>query len=100
MSTNSKPGRRSPKTAIDVAPALSPGLRTVAASCDIERPRRSTVTSISTGPERTCAAKTVVTERKRCAGTPSSASIARSPTTATIPPCGSCSVHASRNVAR
>ena len=70
-------------------PASSPGFRTVAESCDSERPRRSTATSISSAPAATGAANTVLTERRRCSGAASSAIIARTATALTMPPCGS-----------
>jgi hypothetical protein len=62
-------------------------------SCDIDRPRRSTPTSIVTGPGRTCAAYTVVTERRHCAGASSSACIARNATAVAKPPCGLIGAH-------
>ena len=48
-----------------VSPASAPGLRTVAVSCDIERPRRSARTSTSTGPPRTTPANMAVSVRRR-----------------------------------
>ena len=85
-SVNSKPGRDAPKTAINECPAVSSTFRIVAVACDIERPRRSTVTSISTGPGRTCPANTVLTLRSGCSGTASSVSTARSAVAVTRPP--------------
>ncbi|HEX4775182.1 MAG TPA: hypothetical protein VFW74_00275 [Acidimicrobiia bacterium] len=85
---NSKPGRVVPNTAVTVCPARSPGARIVAVACDMVRPRRSTATSISSGPDGTCATNTVFTVRNCSCGWSSSAIIARSATTVVIPPCG------------
>ncbi len=72
-----------------MCPVAAPMGRTVAVAWDIVRPRRSTTTSTSTGPGGTCAAKTVVTERKDCSGRSSSAAMARSARAVTTPPWGS-----------
>ena len=58
----------------------SPTLRRVAVTCDIERPRRSTSTSISAGPAAPARRTRYVTERRRCSGRSSSVAIARSAT--------------------
>ena len=87
-SVNWKPSRGAPNTASVVWPASAPGVRAVALSCEIERPRRSTVTSMSTGPACTCAANTVVTLRNVWSGSPSSAVIARTVVAVTRPPWG------------
>jgi hypothetical protein len=62
---NEKPARSRPNTASEVWPTSGlPAARTVAESCDIDRPRRSTATSTVTGPAGTGAAYTVVSERR------------------------------------
>ena len=92
-SVNSKPGRTTPNTAMAVCPLVAPSGRTVAVAWDIVLPRRRTVTSMSTGPGGTWAAKTVVTERSRSSGAPSSAAMARRASAVTIPPWGSTGAH-------
>ena len=69
-------------------PASAPGLRSDARTCDIERPRRSTSTSMSTGPWRTWPANTPLRLRNGCVESPSAASIARAAVAATMPPWG------------
>src|ERR1700730_8849990 len=71
-SVNLNPGRAVPKTAMAVCPAWAPSEWTVAVAWDIVRPRRSTETSMSTGPGGTWAANTVVTERSDSSGASSS----------------------------
>ncbi len=66
MSVNVKPRRSAPKTATAVSPAGAPGLRIVAVHCEIDRPARNTVTSISTGPACTGAANTALMLRSAC----------------------------------
>ena len=86
-SVNSNPGRGAPNTPIAVRPASRPGVRAVASACAIVRPARSSVTSISTSPASTGAAKTHDTERNgMCPGTASC--IARAATASDIPPHG------------
>jgi hypothetical protein len=74
-------------------------LRTSARTWDSDRPRRSTVTSISTGPAATGAANTVVSVRSGTSsaaapgsaapsGPASSRAIARAVRAAITPPCG------------
>jgi hypothetical protein len=77
-----------PKTASDVWPAGAPRERSVAPACDIVRPRRSTVTSMSTGPGSTCPANTTVIDRRRCVGASSSVRMALAATEVTRPPWG------------
>jgi hypothetical protein len=72
-----------------VCPALAPTGRTVAMTWDMVRPRRNTVTSMSTGPGGTWAANTAVTVRSGWSGSASSAAMARSISAVTIPPWGS-----------
>lgn len=52
-SVKSNPRRGRPNAATAVSPASAAGLRTVAVSWDMERPRRRTCTSMSTGPVET-----------------------------------------------
>ncbi len=87
-SVKSKPRRGAPKAAMAVRPAAAPGFRTVAESCDIDRPRRRTVTSTSTGPPATWPANMAVIVRSVWSGWPSTRSIARTAMAATTPPCG------------
>ena len=87
-SVKSKPRRGAPNAAIAVSPASAPRFRTVAVSCDIERPRRSSATSISTGPAATWPANSTVIVRSDCVASPSSRSIARTASAATMPPWG------------
>ena len=98
-SVNEKPCRGAPNAAMAVSPAASPGFRTVAVSWDIDRPRRSTCASTCTGPTATLPAKTAVTVRGVCVGSPSSSAIARTASAATIPPWGTtASIHGSEIV--
>ncbi len=93
--------RGAPKTAMAVCPAPLPSLRTVAVTWLMVRPRRSTVTSMSSGPGATWAANTVVTERSACSGWASSAVMARRARALTMPPWGSTGAfHPSLMVAR
>ena len=87
-SVNSKPARAWPNTATVVWPASAPAARAVAMSCDIERPRRRTATSMVTSPAGIMAANTVVCVRSRCSGSPSSRVIAAAARAAIVPPCG------------
>ena len=88
-SVNSNPWRDVPKTAVETCPLDAPAGRTVAVAWDIVLPRRSTTTSMSTGPGGTCAANTVVTERNDWSGVSRSAAMARSAMAVTTPPWGS-----------
>ena len=83
---SSKPRRDAPNTAMAVSPDSAPTFRTVASSCDIDRPVRRTVTSISTGPVATWPANTADSDRSRCSGWPSAAVIALAAMAATAPP--------------
>ena len=69
-------------------PASAPSARTVAVAWEIDRPRRSTSTSITTGPAGTGLANTVVSVRSTWAGSPTSAAMARAASAAISPPCG------------
>ena len=85
---NSNPGRDPPNTATAVCPLRSPVGRTVAVAWDIVRPRRNTVTSMSTGPGGTWAANTVDTDRSASPGASNSMAMARKAKEVVIPPWG------------
>jgi hypothetical protein len=69
-------------------PGVGPGERTSAVAWEIDRPRRSTLTSTVTGPEGTCPANTVVSDRRRWPGSASSTAIALAAIATIIPPWG------------
>ena len=85
----SKPRRGAPNAAMAVSPASAPGFRTVAVSCDIERPRRSSAhVDLHRSAAATCPANSTVIVRSVCVGSPSSRSMARTAIAATMPPWG------------
>jgi hypothetical protein len=85
----SNPGRLSPNAAVVTCPgSLRPGVRASARSWDIRFPIRRRSTSTAIVPGSTVDTNIVAKLRKRCVGSSSAASIARSAIALTMPPHG------------